>query len=477
MKTTKKIFAAFIAVMMIALMIPFSASAASYSYSITGKDGYVFTVYKIATLNPTTFAFSDFASDDVKAVLTTKASDKGIDSAALLTAANSLTDAQLGSEIDTITSAAEVTKTVAPGVYYVKATTTPDNVTMVNNSVFSLPYNDEKDGTIKNTKSFDAGGKVDDKTPRIEKKFTDTPDTTSISEFIGNDISFTITSTITGSDTLKLKSYVITDTMSKGLDSATDKIVSVKLKGKDDKDKDIVKDLKVNTDYTVAYSENTENNTLTITMTDTILNGDKTDFYTYSDVEVIYTATLNKNAIKGYDPDPKNTNTNVAKLDYKTNSGNDHSLDTNTLKVYTFELPVNKADGNTNALITTSAAKFTLYTDLACTEVATNGTETATENGIATFTGLKAGTYYLKETEAPTGYNLNSSVIKVVISDEGVITVDNQSVGHVTVNDYPLSVPSTGGAGTVMFTVGGIALIACAGVLFLVVMRKKKTSK
>ena len=61
MKTTKKIFAAVLAVMMIALMIPFSASAAeSYSakYKLavdaadTDKVGnYTFSFFKIADLN------------------------------------------------------------------------------------------------------------------------------------------------------------------------------------------------------------------------------------------------------------------------------------------------------------------------------------------------------------------------------------------------------------------------------------------
>ena len=52
MKTTKKIFAAVLAVMMIALMIPFSASAATsdaYNAFIKGKNGFTVNVYKVAT--------------------------------------------------------------------------------------------------------------------------------------------------------------------------------------------------------------------------------------------------------------------------------------------------------------------------------------------------------------------------------------------------------------------------------------------
>lgn len=64
MKTTKKIFAAVLAVMMIALMIPFSASAAEgysakYKLAVDATDtdkvgNYTFSFFKIADLNLTT---------------------------------------------------------------------------------------------------------------------------------------------------------------------------------------------------------------------------------------------------------------------------------------------------------------------------------------------------------------------------------------------------------------------------------------
>lgn len=73
MKTTKKIFAAVLAVMMIALMIPFSASAAE-SYSATYKlavdatdtdkvGNYTFSFFKIANLDLTTGKYSCTITD------------------------------------------------------------------------------------------------------------------------------------------------------------------------------------------------------------------------------------------------------------------------------------------------------------------------------------------------------------------------------------------------------------------------------
>ena len=100
---------------------------------------------------------------------------------------------------------------------------------------------------------------------------------------------------------------------------------------------------------------------------------------------------------------------------------------------------------------------------------------------------LAKSKYYVEETVAPEGYNINSKKFEITISTQGIVTGDNVTTdipatdnvkdNKLVVTDFPLSVPQTGGAGTVMFTVGGIALIACAGVLFFVVMRKKKTSK
>ena len=53
------------------------------------------------------------------------------------------------------------------------------------------------------------------------------------------------------------------------------------------------------------------------------------------------------------------------------------------------------------------------------------------------------------------------------------LTVIQATVNQVEVPDYPVTVPSTGGMGTMMFYVGGAALIACAGVLLFVLKRKK----
>ena len=104
-------------------------------------------------------------------------------------------------------------------------------------------------------------------------------------------------------------------------------------------------------------------------------------------------------------------------------------------------------------------------------------TKTTDGSGNVTFAKLGAGTYKVKETAAPAGYNLNSSEYTVVISTTGVITVtvdgELSPVTTLEVPNYPVTVPATGGVGTMMFYVGGAALIVCAGVLLFVLKRKK----
>lgn len=80
--------------------------------------------------------------------------------------------------------------------------------------------------------------------------------------------------------------------------------------------------------------------------------------------------------------------------------------------------------------------------------------------------------YYLVETQAPSGYNLLTNAVKVNFADNDV---DSNGVYTVDVaNNSGIQFPITGGTGTVIFTVIGIALMAGA-VVFLVFSRKKAT--
>lgn len=182
-------------------------------------------------------------------------------------------------------------------------------------------------------------------------------------------------------------------------------------------------------------------------------------------------------------------NGNTYQVYYQHNPGNaadgyDHTTP-ETPNVYTYQFIVVKQDGdNTDTKL--SGAEFKLYSDQSATkEVAVsslaNGVYTVDPSGTAVLTtgtdgkitvnGLDSGTYYLKETKAPSGYKLDDTVREVTVTPDSVV-VDakngepitykvNDDPNHtMTINNYKGSLPSTGGMGIVLMVVAGVLLIA-----------------
>lgn len=470
MKTTKKIFAAVLAVMMIALMIPFSASAATddaYNAFIKGKNGFKVNVYKVATINTTTGEYTDIKGGvDVETALKTWKSATGNDSVALLAACESATFADTDSKGNhTFASDEDVYNfgTNEAGVYYVKVTGQPaeTSVKKKGGALFALP-----EGTKKTQGS--------EKAP-IELKIN-TGEVTVSKEIVGGDIdathttasagdtvTFKLTASVTGSKEVPLTEYTIHDNLS---DSFRDPAVTEVMVGSTK--------LQEGTDYTV---DKTNLSDIQISLSESYLKAAKegtNDFYASSDVTVTLTAVLKDTAVSG---NTATDNSNSDSLTYTNTYGQTSKPGDDTVYVYTFDLPVFKYDGTTTDKTGLGNATFVLK-KADGTEVATKVTSVEEgSKGKVTFEKLAAGTYTVQETKAPSGYNLNSSEYTVVISITGVITVsvdgNSSEVNQVEVPDYPVTVPSTGGMGTMMFYVGGAALIACAGVLLFVLKRKK----
>ena len=172
------------------------------------------------------------------------------------------------------------------------------------------------------------------------------------------------------------------------------------------------------------------------------------------------------------------------------------------------EFKVIKTDDNTEKPVKLAGAVFTLYVededgdetltynDSEVTVRKVIASEPTDSNGETVFKGLDVDqTYYVKETTAPEGYTVNDTVymLEGASKDSSVTSnsdTDENGVPYTqitttwTVTDYDdqtvtdtkiSSLPSTGGMGTTIFTIGGVVImIAAAGLYFA---NRKKESK
>lgn len=140
------------------------------------------------------------------------------------------------------------------------------------------------------------------------------------------------------------------------------------------------------------------------------------------------------------------------------------------------DIEVQKVDAQTKKVIRSKDFEFTMYSDADCKNAIT--TVSADKNaGTATFKNLRFGTYYIKETKAPTGYLLSKEVKKVVVDDK----LENVGKTYSFIyQDTPM--PTTGvktGDGTDIqkFTaltgISGIVLLLCV----ILILRKKKNAQ
>ena len=208
---------------------------------------------------------------------------------------------------------------------------------------------------------------------------------------------------------------------------------------------------------------------------------------------ITYTATLNDNGTT----EVNTKETNKVTFDYSNYPyvENSHKQKTDTVDVTTFAIKIDKYVKN-DEHAKLANAKFDLYRTATHAEVIAgsavnipytnvNGIKLESDlvtdaNGTATFAKYEAnGTnydYYLVETQAPSGYNILDNAVKVNFTDTEV----EATAGVYTVkvpNSSGILLPITGGTGTVIFTIIGIALMVGAVVLFVVSRKKAKESK
>ncbi len=284
-----------------------------------------------------------------------------------------------------------------------------------------------------------------------------------------------------------------------------------------------------------------ETNSFTIAIDDlktlmvTTAGGQQIPATNYDYIVIFYDAVLNANAEIGL---PGNENT--AYLEFSNNPNGDGTGRTEDDKVivFTYELDGTKVDGETQAAL--QNAQFVLLngakseaamvengkvtgwvkvaTEAAAGDVQMPGTYeewverygdqnvilTSAADGIFKIAGLDDGTYYLREIQAPNGYNLLEEDVQLVITADTengqnwagdpataltalnmTITVgeagptqvrgdlEGGTVGVTVENKQGATLPETGGMGTTLFYIIGGLLVVGAGVLLVVRIRMK----
>lgn len=339
--------------------------------------------------------------------------------------------------------------------------------------------------------------------PSVEKKIVSGDARLDVADYsIGDKVTFEIKGTLPSNyaDYSSYK-YVFEDTLSKGLTYNSDAEVYVLNGG-------------TLTKIESGFSVNLSDSTLTIScdnLKDSALPNTITkDSY----IVVKYTATLNSQANIG---NAGNENKVVLHFSNNPNAGGSGQTGTtpeDKVVVFTYELDVTKVDG-ADEKIKLKDAEFKLrsgekwaivndnnkITGWADTE--TGGTTLKSgSDGVFKVIGLDAGTYYLKETKAPEGYNLIDSEVKIEIipvynsNQYGNYTGNPQNVLEnlqIKVNDGTPAdgvistgvvsttvknnagtvLPSTGGIGTTLFyVIGGVLVLAA--IVLLVTRRRMR---
>ena len=307
---------------------------------------------------------------------------------------------------------------------------------------------------------------------------------------IGQVVKYTVTGSVPDTTGYEQYVYKIQDTLSKGLDFVNDKNGTATSEGK--------------VNVTVAFKEagvtagGTTPTTATLDTTNKTMSLDLSVWVRANQTNkgkeftVTYYAKVNKDAVV--------TEKNKATLEYGNKPGETTTTTPSEAKTPTYPLNLNKIKaGTTDDRL--AGAKFSLYNSESDATSGTNAIKVTGSNGNYVVdptsentvfesvksidgqnynlhvNGLAAGTYYLVETKAPAGYNKLTDPIKVEIKkntnedvnawtlfnndknvDDKIIDVEN-STGSI--------LPSTGGMGTIAFTVVAALLVLGVAVSFI----------
>lgn len=252
---------------------------------------------------------------------------------------------------------------------------------------------------------------------------------------------------------------------------------------------------------TLNPTTTTADSTFTLTINDVkSLKDDNSDAITVAEggkFTVEYESTLNDKAVIG-----SNGNPNEAKLQYSNNpnytgeGANSPTGETPKDKVivFTYQLDINKTfNGGTPA--EKDLPKFKLYkfnkdtNDYSIDLGEVDITKTTDGKYTASFKRVDDGKYKLVETKTPAGFNTAADTIFEITADHDATSIDpkltslkidstpgDTATGTViagVVNQKGSNLPSTGGMGTVLLYVAGIAVFVLAGATLVMALRRR----
>lgn len=305
---------------------------------------------------------------------------------------------------------------------------------------------------------------------------------------VGDTVTFKLTAKVPDMADYTAYKFVFHDTLSNGLEfvanSVEVSIASNKITAGD------------NT-YSATYVDGTKKLTVAFTDLKNVVKSGTDKVATDDEIVVTYKAKITKDAVT------TNPAKNTVYLEYSNNPGTDELGKSNPdeSKVYTYDINIFKFytnESNTETALANATFKLTASEDSTSTAielVKEEGTDlvyhvkgnneadavstvTTGADGKITIKGLKAGTYYLHETIAPTGYNKLKKPIKIEITVNNDYTAPSYKVDGTTQDNNTIKVenvkgvmlPETGSIGTIGLTALGVAVV----LLGVFAPRKKK---
>ena len=506
MKKLKRMMAVLLAMVM-ALAMSVTVFAAEGQGSLKVKvnannalEGQTLNVYKLFDLSVsgTNYAYTvnETYKDGIIDALSLTEEDPEPDSAALYNAISELEEGDIQDFAEAFTAYAltnDLTETGTSGkIESAEAEYTFDNLDYGYYLVYQTGTKELQSSLVSVDKAEGTEVDLKGEAPSITKDAQNTAGTSIASVEIGQIVKYVITGTIPDTTGYDQYQYIIHDTLTDGLDF-------VDQSGTEPSDTNYSVSVQIGSGGATQPSATLsggDNRTMELDLSQWIRDNQASKGQTFT---VTYYAKVNSDAVVttnnsasleyGNDPDNTITTTPVQEktptfpLQIKKFATGVEYLDGATFRIYRSETD---AQQNQNPIaVTGSNGSYTVNPvqtggSLSYDMVSSNA-DVGTGFNLK-LNGLAAGDYWIVETQAPEGYNGVTAPIKVTVTVSGDNDVNNWTISKndkaetdkvIDIeNSTGTILPGTGGMGTILFTVIGVALVIAVAGSFVVSRRR-----